>query len=192
MIVAPEERRSQGPLIVFIDLLFLLVAFFVLLLFFIQERHQLSDRQLEAVQESLARITGEEVNVPEALETLELVVERFLTAREEELERERIVAARKRRRAERERVRLEYRIDDDGRIVHEGRRYTPLAFLEAVVVPLRKSKWVAFRAYADRETSFGTVVDTRRVLLQDSNEFDTYWDNVTRKEQDANDAADTR
>ncbi len=36
------------------------------------------------------------------------------------------------------------------------------------------------------------MVDTRRVLLQDSNEFDTYWDNVTRKEQDANDAADTR
>lgn len=181
MIIAPEERSSRGPLVAFMDLLFLLVAFFVLLLFFIHERNQLSDQQLEAVQEQLARVTGEEVQVPEALDALEMVVERFLTAREAEIQAERKAAARRARRAARETVRLEYTLNARGRIVYEERTYTVQGFLDQVVAPLREEHWVAFRAYASPETPFGSVVAHRRVLLKDSNEFDTYWDNVTRK-----------
>ena len=68
MITYSEERRSQGPLIVFIDLLFLLVAFFVLLLFFVRGHQEISEQALETMQESLSRITGEEMKVPEALQ----------------------------------------------------------------------------------------------------------------------------
>lgn len=181
MIIAGEERSSRGPLIVFLDLLFLLVAFFTLLLFFLQERHQLSDRQLEAVQQQLSRVVGEEVQVPEALDALEMVVERFITAQEAEMERERERAERRKRRAARTTVKLEYQLDAGGRIVYDGRPYGVRSFLEQVVKPLRAEHWVAFRAYAAPQTPFGDVVAHRRVLLKDSNEFDTYWDNVTRE-----------
>ncbi|HKJ92745.1 MAG TPA: hypothetical protein VJ957_06235, partial [Longimicrobiales bacterium] len=61
--------------------------------------------------------------------------------------------------------------------------YTLGTFLAQVVAPLRKDHWVAFRAYAAPQTPFGSVIEQRQVLLKDSNEFDTYWDNVTREEQ---------
>ncbi|HEX9843343.1 MAG TPA: hypothetical protein VGC20_11365 [bacterium] len=183
MNIAPEERSSRGPLIAFIDLLFLLVAFFTLLLFFVQQRQQISQQSLEAVQQNLARITGEQVDVPQALETLERMVERVVASREQEQERERLLAERQKRRERRDTVRLEYTIGPSGRIVHEGKTYSAPDFLERVVTPLRKSKWVAFRAYAAPETPFGAVVDHRQLLLKDSNEFDTYWDNVARTEQ---------
>jgi hypothetical protein len=180
MIIAPEERSTRGPLFAFIDLLFLLVAFFTLLVFFIQQRQQLTSTQIETVQQQLARVTGEEVDVPQALETLERVVERFIATREVEEQREREAAERLARRATRGTVRLEYTITPDGRIRHEGRSYDAEAFVRAVVTPLRQEHWLAFRAYAAPQTPFGTVVAHRQALLRDSNEFDTYWDNLAR------------
>lgn len=185
MIIAAEEKKSHGPLIVFIDLLFLLVAFFTLLLFFIRSQHEISEKELESVQQSLARIIGEEVNVPEALAKLETVVERFMAEERKEVERERLLAERRRRRARRPTFKLEYTLNIQGGIEYEGRAYTVRRFLEQVVQPLRKEHWVAFRAYAASDTPFGRVVDGRRILLKDSNEFDTYWDNVTRTQQAA-------
>jgi biopolymer transport protein ExbD len=185
MIIAPEERKAQGPLIAFIDLLFLLVAFFVLLLFFIQSRQSISQEALERVQQNLARITGEEIDVPEALTRLETMVERYLEEEQAQMERERQLAEQRRRRAQRTTFRLEYLIDAQGRIVYQERSYSVRGFLDAVVTPLRGKHWVAFRALADAATPFGTVVESRRIVLKDSNEFDTYWDNVTRKEEAA-------
>ena len=183
MIISPEEKSSRGPLIAFIDLLFLLVAFFTLLLFFIQQRQQISQQALEQVQQNLARITGEQVDVPKALETLEHMVDTFVASKEQEQERERALAERQKRRARRDTVRLEYTIGPSGRIRYEGKTYSAQDFLDRVVAPLRENKWVAFRAYAAPETPFGAVVAHRQLLLKDSNEFDTYWDNVTRTEQ---------
>jgi hypothetical protein len=180
MIIAPEEKSSRGPLIAFIDLLFLLVAFFTLLLFFVQQRTQLSDQQLESMQQQLQRVTGERVDIPEALETLDRLVDRVVASRESEQERERVLAERQRRRSQREIVRLEYMLAPGGRIAYQGRNYSAQGFLTEVVAPIRKSHWVAFRALAAPQTPFGEVVSHRKLLLQDSNEFDTYWDNVTR------------
>ena len=97
MIIAGEEKKSQGPLIVFIDLLFLLVAFFVLLLFFIQSRQDISDKEMEQVEQSLARITGEEVSLPKALSQLETIVDRFLSEQKQDLEKQRQLARRRQR-----------------------------------------------------------------------------------------------
>ncbi|HKJ00438.1 MAG TPA: hypothetical protein VKB51_18345 [bacterium] len=183
MIIAPEEKSSRGPLIAFIDLLFLVVAFFTLVIFFLQHHQTLSQQQLKIVQEKLAAVTGEQVDVPQALETLQKVVDKYVATREAKREQEKAAAARRERKAQRETVRLEYTIGAGGRIHHEGKTYTLGTFLAQVVAPLRKDHWVAFRAYAAPQTPFGSVIEQRQVLLKDSNEFDTYWDNVTREEQ---------
>ena len=180
--LSPEEKSSRGPLIAFIDLLFLMVSFFVLLLFFVQHRQQLTEQQLQTMQQNLARITGEQVDVPKALQTLEQIADRFAAAQQAEQERERQLAERTRRKAQRNTVRLEYAIGPDGAIRYQGKAYKVDAFMKQVVEPLRKDHWVAFRAYAAAATPFGTVVEHRRALLQDASEFDTYWDNVQRTE----------
>lgn len=192
MLIAQSERRSQGPLIAFIDLLFLLVAFFVLLLFFIQERKEAAEQQLGqaqqelgVVEESLARIVGEQVDVREAVERLEPVIERFLQREQEDAARRQALAEREKRRRERTTYRLEYTVNAGGTVTHDGRTYTLQQFRERVVAPLREKHWIAFRAYAGRATPFGDVVQSRRVLLHDSNEFDTYWDNLTRETKPA-------
>lgn len=182
MIISKEERRSNSPLIVFIDLLFLLVAFFTLLLFFIQQERTISEANLERVQEMVAEVTGQQVDVREAVRQLEPIMERVMERREAQAEAERERAARAARREQRETVRLRYRITPEGAILHEGQRYTLQGFREQVVAPLRQDNWVAFRAYASPETPFGTVIESRAVLLREANEFDTYWDNVTREE----------
>ncbi len=181
MIIAGEEKKSQGPLIVFIDLLFLLVAFFVLLLFFIQSRQDISDQEMEQVEKSLARITGEEVSLPKALSQLETIVDRFLSDQEQDRERQRQLARRRQRKASRKSVRLEYNITSEGNFLYEGGTYSPARFMARVVNPLREKSWITFRGYASPETPFGKVIATRRLLLKDSNEFDTYWDNISRK-----------
>jgi hypothetical protein len=183
MIIAPEEKSSRGPLIAFIDLLFLLVAFFTLIIFFLQQRHQLTETQIKMVQERLAQVTGEQVNVPQALQTIQQAVNQFVATQQAQQAQEREAAARRERKAKRETVRLEYTLGANGRIVYQGRRYDVAGFLAQVVAPLRKDHWVAFRAYAAPQTPFGLVIEQRQKLLQDSNEFDTYWDNVTRDEQ---------
>ena len=183
--IAPEEKRSLGPLIAFIDLLFLLVAFFTLLLFFVQQRHQLTEQQLQTMQQNLSRITGERVDVPKALETLEQIADRFVATQQAQQERERQLAERMKRRAQHDTVRLEYTIGVDGRIRHDGKSYDVAGFLKQVVEPLRQQHWVAFRAYAAPETPFGAVVEHRQALLKDASEFDTYWDNVPRQEAPA-------
>jgi hypothetical protein len=113
------------------------------------------------------------------LDTLERVADRLSASRKSEAERERALAERQRRKAQRGTVRLEYKITPSGKIEHEGRTYEARAFLMQVVAPLRVKSWVAFRAYATPETAFGTVVSHRKLLLEGSNEFDTYWDNVS-------------
>ncbi|MDH5751405.1 MAG: hypothetical protein OEZ59_03180 [Deltaproteobacteria bacterium] len=177
-LIAKEEKRSAGPLIAFIDLLFLLVAFFILLLFFIQHSQQASEERLEVVSEALKRLTGEEVEVEEALERLEPLLERFKAEEQKAAELEQARLAKEQRRRSRTKVRLLYNIGADGRVQHQGHSYTVDEFLGQVVAPLRLKHWVSFRAYASPETPFGEVVRSRRRMLKDSNEFDTYWDNL--------------
>lgn len=181
MITVSEERRSQGPLIVFIDLLFLLIAFFVLMLFFVRGHQEVSEQALETMQKNLARITGEEMNVPEALTQLETMVDRFMADQDRVLAQQREIALKRQRRARRETFVLEYTINDRGEVLYEHRLFTPQRFLRDVVEPMRETYWVAFRASADPKTPFGQVIANRRILLRDSNEFDTYWDNISRK-----------
>lgn len=185
MIVAPEEKSSRASLYAFIDLMFLLVAFFLLLLFFVQQRDKLSQAQIQSVQENLARITGEQVDVPQVMETLELVVDRFLMAQEAELDRERVAAERRKRRAGRTTVKLEYAVGTLGQIIYQERTYDTERFLREVVAPLRGKHWVAFRAYVEPDTPFHAVSEHREFLLKASNEFDTYWDNILRPDRGA-------
>jgi hypothetical protein len=180
MIIAPQEKRSQGPLIAFIDLLFLLVAFFTLLLFFIQQSRVVSEQKLAVVQKSLSRIIGQEVDVPQAVKRLEPLLERFMAREEQQAEQRKQEAAREERRKQRTTFRLVYTLLPAGKVIYEGRTLDLAAFKSEVLDPLRRTHWVALRAYADPQTPFGLVVESRAILLQDSNEFDTYWDNVTR------------
>lgn len=178
MLISQEEKKSQAPLLVFIDLLFLLVAFFTLLLIFIQQKNNISDNVMEAVQDKLSRITGEEVDVPEALAMLENLADRYLTEQRREMERERQLAERQKRKAKRKTQRIDYTVMADGRVGYQGKVYQPDAFIRQVVAPLRGTHWVAFRAYSSPDVSFGKIVHLRNLLLHQSNEFDTYWDNL--------------
>lgn len=178
-----EEKRSQGPLIAFIDLLFLLVAFLVLVLFFMQMNKTDAEVELERVQEKLAVVEEKKTALEETLSRLAPVIEQFTLQKRKEAERRRAEAARELRRRQRSTVMLRYHIESDGMIRYDERRYTLEQFRREVVEELRRKHWIAFRAFAEGETPFGTVVAFRQALLKDSNEFDTYWDNVTRKEQ---------
>jgi septal ring factor EnvC (AmiA/AmiB activator) len=176
----PVEKRSQGPLVATIDLLFLLICFFLLLLFTMQQQRKETQAQLEATQESLARITGEQTtDVRQALKSLEPLLETFMVKQREQVERQRALAARDVRRRQRETVRLDYQVLPGNRIHHEGRIYSLSEFRAQVVTRLRQKNWISFRAVANAETPFGEVVAHRRLLLENMGEFDTYWDNVS-------------
>jgi len=176
----PIEKRSQGPLVATIDLLFLLICFFILLLFFMQQQGKEAQSQLEAAQETLARITGGTApDVREALKTLEPLLETFMVKQREQVERQRALAARDARRRQRESVRLAYVVLPGNRVSYEGRLYSLTEFRGQVVDRLRQKNWVAFRATASPETPFGEVVAHRRLLLENMGEFDTYWDSVS-------------
>jgi hypothetical protein len=182
----PPEKRSQGPLVATIDLLFLLLCFFLLLLFFLEQNKSKAEAQLEAAQQTLARVTGEPAaDVPKALQALEPVLQTFMVQQRQEAARQRELAARELRRQERETVKLNYHILPGSRVIYQERAYSVADFKARVVDPLRAERWIAFRALARPETPFGEVVASRRVLLENSGEFDTYWDNVTQQAPEA-------
>lgn len=178
----PSERKSWGPLIATIDLLFLVVAFFTLLLFFVQKEREQARVQLERVQGSLSAGLPEGIVNPEARgNAMVKLVERLMAIQKEEKDREVMLERQEERRQLRGTVRIDYEVLPGGRIVYEGRAYTPLKFRSQVVLPQRRSSWLAFRAHAAPETPFGEVVATRKLLLENGGEFDTYWDNLTEK-----------
>ena len=109
----------------------------------------------------------------------------YVSERELAKQRERRLANRRKRRAQRATARLEYQLEPDGRIRYKNRLYTLAGFRRDVVTPLRRRKWVSFRAFAGPVIPFGLVVESRRYMLRDGNEFDAYWDNVTRTEKQA-------
>jgi hypothetical protein len=180
------EKRSQGPLIATIDLLFLLVSFFVLLLYFSQQRQSEAQIQLEAAQQTLARITGEEqADVSATLAEMAPLLETFMVRQREDAERTRRAAAQEVRRRARETFKLTYEVLPGGQVRHEQRTYALPAFKAEVVDALRRTYWISFRAAARPETPFGEVVAQRKLVLENAGEFDTYWDNVTQRQDDA-------
>jgi len=181
MIHGQPEQRYQGSLIAFIDLLFLLVAFFTLLLFFVMQKQEVTEQRLERTQQELAAVEEEKGLIEAAVDKLEPFMQQFLAQQRAEAEKRREAAARELRRRQRTTVRVTYYVTESGRISYEGTEYDQEAFLRQVVAPLRREHWIAFRAFAHAETPFGEVVRARRVLLENSSEFDTYWDNLTTR-----------
>jgi Ni/Co efflux regulator RcnB len=189
----PAEKRSWGPLIATIDLLFLVVAFFALLLFFVQQQKQNAVAQLEQVQATVSG-GGEAPSAPDAAQpasaaataadSQQLIarLQHLMELQGQETERQRERQAREERRGRRETSKLEYQVLPGGRIGYQGHSYAPADFRRQVVQPLRDAHWVALRAYAPQQTPFGDVVASRRLLLENGGEFDTYWDNVTESE----------
>ena len=119
--------------------------------------------------------------VESVVESLEPFMEKLTALRQtDELKRRREEEKAKRRRAQ-QRVRVEYQIMKDGTILHEGKAVALDMFVTQIVTPLRRRNWITFRGYARPETPFGLVVETRRRLLENQGEFDTYWDNLTRE-----------
>jgi len=178
MITAEPERRSVGPLVAFIDLLFLLVAFFVLMLFFLQQRHTQAIQELESVQEQLQAVSEEKSVIERVMEQVEPFLPRIEALQKAEIEKRRTEEARAARKRQKEGQRVEYEVLPDGRIGYRGQVYGLDAFVRDVIAPLREKHWIAFRAQALPETPFGTVVQSRRKLLEGQGEFDTYWDNL--------------
>jgi hypothetical protein len=179
MTPAPVERKSWGPLIATIDLLFLVVAFFTLLLFYVQkDRHQATVR-LNQVEESLAAAMPQNQSPEQRGNALVKLVDRLMVIQKEEKTREQQAADREERHHMRATVRVNYQVLPGGRIVYEGHTYTPQQFKAAVIDPARKSNWLAIRATASPQTPFGEVVAMRKLLLDNGGEFDSYWDNLT-------------
>lgn len=176
---APSERKSWGPLIATIDLLFLVVAFFALLLFFVQQEREQTRVQLNQVQESLAGAMPASAETPAARgNALVELAERLMALDKQDQDRQAQAQRQDERRRVRKTVRVHYEVLPGGRIQFEGRAYTPQQFKSEVVAPMRKDSWLAFRAYAAPQTPFGEVVATRKLLLENGAEFDTYWDNL--------------
>ena len=181
MILNQSGPRSQAALFAFIDLLFLLVAFLVLFLIFMKTEKTEDQVEVETVQQRLATMEKEKSAIEAALAKLSPLIEQFALQEKKEVRRRQALAAREIRRKRRGMVKLSYRVEQDGTIVYENRKYTLEGFRREVVEPLRKSSWLAFRAFAPPETPFGVVVRFRRRLLEKAGEFDTYWDNLTNK-----------
>jgi len=159
---APSERKSWGPLIATIDLLFLVVAFFTLMLFFVQKEREQTRMQLNQVQESLAGAMPATAETPEARgNALVNLVERLMNLQREDQDRQAQAQRQDERRRTRKTVRVNYEVLPGGRIQFEGKAYTPQEFRNLVVAPMRKDSWLAFRAYAPPRTPFGEVVATR-------------------------------
>ena len=181
MILPRTGQQYQGHLFAFVDLLFLLLAFLVLVLFFIKTERSSAEVELEQVQEKLATVEKEKSAVKATLAKLAPMIEQFALQERREVERRRALAARDLRRRKRSTVRVTYRIQADGTIIYEDQEYTLQRFKAEVVDRYRKGHWVGFLAFAGPSTPFGTVVRYRRKLLEGSGEFDTYWDNLTQK-----------
>ncbi|MBI3992410.1 MAG: hypothetical protein HY342_03985 [Candidatus Lambdaproteobacteria bacterium] len=175
------EKRSTGAQIAFIDLLFLLIAFFTLVIFFIETKRTEIETQLESTQEQLAQVSEERDIFKTTIADLGPGLMQFMAFRRQEAEHRRELAARELRKAQRPEVRLRYEVLPERQILYEGREYSLAAFKSQVVGKLREDSWIAFRAYARPATPFGDVVASRAEVLQNSGEFDTYWDNVTRE-----------
>lgn len=188
MIAQRTEKRSSGPLFAFIDLLFLIVAFFTLLIFFTDTKRSEVEAELEETQQQLAAVVEERDVYQATMANLGPLMEQFMSQQRREAERRRELAARDLRRRQRPRVRVEYQITEQGRIAYQDRLYTLEEFKAQVIDPLRETSWIAFHGFARPETPFGTVVHSRRVLLRGQGEFDTYWDNLTRREPPASGA----
>jgi hypothetical protein len=179
MSLAPSERKSWGPLIATIDLLFLVVAFFVLLLFFVQRDREQARVKLEQVQESLAGAMPATAQTEEARgNAMVELVDRLMALEKKDQDKQAQAQSRDERQRQRKTVRVNYQVLPGGRILYEGQAYSPQEFRSHVVGPLRKGSWLAFRAYASPLTPFGEVVATRKLLLESGGEFDTYWDNL--------------
>jgi biopolymer transport protein ExbD len=179
MIASSPEKRSTGPLVAFIDLLFLLVAFFVLMLFFLHEQKTEAEAQLEQTQQQLETVRARKSAVEAMIGELQPFMGEITMLRKAEEERRRAEAARELRQRSKTTFRLEYEVLADGDILYRERAFPLHRFAAEIVEPLRGSHWIAFRGYARPETPFGRVVQSRRVLLENRQEFDTYWDNLT-------------
>jgi len=174
-----SEKRTQVSLFSFIDLLFLLVAFLVLVIFFMQIRKSAAEVELEKVQQKLSVVEEKKSAIEDTLTRFAPVIEQFTIQKKKEIEKRQAMAAREIRKRRRTTVKLNYNVDAVGKIIYGGKSYTLERFKSEVVEKLRKEHWIAFRAYAEPETPFGTVVNFRAALLSGSGEFDTYWDNLT-------------
>lgn len=176
-----DEKKSQGPLIAFIDLLFLLVAFFILILFFVQNEKTKTEATLENIKENLAEVDMQHSTTTEVLNALGPMVEKFVEQKKREAEKERELSAKDLKKQSKGTIKVTYRLTSEGNIIFDNKTYSLKDFKQKIVRQLRKHKWVAFRAYASPETPFGKVVELRKILLENRGEFDTYWDNTSER-----------
>ncbi len=166
-----NEKQSQAALVTFVDLLFLMVAFMVLLLVLIQERSQ-SIQKFEAVQEALSSVVGRNLSAPETLETLRPALEQLQ-------QQKRRQSQRAQQRATRTTIVVRYALKQNGSILYEGVHYpSTQAFVQKIIAPLRTKHWLGLRASVEADTSFSQVVASRKQILQKRTPFDTYWDNL--------------
>jgi hypothetical protein len=178
MIAWEPEKRSTGPLVATIDLLFLTVAFFVLMLYFVQQQRSQAVQNLQTAQEQLEAVSEEKSSIERVMEEVQPFLPKIEALQKADVERRRADEARAARKRQKEGQRMEYQVLPDGTIGYEGKSFGLDQFAREIVEPLREKHWIAFRAFAPPETPFGTVVESRRLLLAGQGEFDTYWDNL--------------
>ena len=178
MIASQPEKRSTGPLVATIDLLFLLVAFFLLMLFFLQRQKTVAEAELKQTHQQLETVQAQKSTVEQVLERIEPYMGKITALEKAEEERLREEQARELRKRQKETFKLEYEVLPGGVILYRGKQMPLRRFAGEVVEPLREKHWLAFRALARPDTPFGVVVQSRRIVLENQQEFDTYWDNL--------------
>lgn len=169
-----EDKRSAGSLVAFIDLLFLLVCFFVVLLYQTSKETREKQQQVEMIEQQMN--TAEIV-----IQQLKPLAETGLNYLQKKKKSEQLALKKQERFKTREILRIEYEVLKEGSILYQKESMDFEKFMEMIVKPARKQYWLAFRSSAKGSVPFGKVIEIRKMLLKERNEFDTYWSNLQEK-----------
>lgn len=166
-----DNKKSLNPLVSYIDLLFLLVCFFI---FLVKSIVQETFEQQKFVHQITKQLGYSEFNLEQVEEKL-IELNRLAEVAKEYLNKE---EAQKTRFQQRPVVQIKYQVAPESGVYYEERYFEMEAFLTEVVAPIRQESWISFVSYANPNIPFGRVIDVRRALLKNREEFDTFWSNT--------------
>lgn len=176
-----EEKKTTGNLVAFIDLLFLMICFFVFLLNQTGKKSEVREMFIESVQEQLIKTREKYQSAKKKIEYLQPLAETALQTVEEKKLAEAKRLAKFRRFQMRPVEILTCHITKVGTIIYQDKEMTTQQFFDEVVSPLRETSWIAFRAYAEPQVPFGMIIEVRKNILKNKGEFDTFWSNLGKQ-----------
>jgi hypothetical protein len=176
--IITEEQKSTGALFAYIDLLFLVICFFLLLLTNAGKQSEEQKSEVSIVKEQLKELQKKYILATQRLQILEPLAAKAQAIEKNELHERQIAKARKVRKGRKKVARILYQVLVGEKVQHQGKVISVYYFLNHIINPLRKNSWIALRSSASSSIPFGDVVKIRKILLKDQGEFDTFWSSV--------------